>query len=186
MILRSAYNCLLFDGEVTLENGGALKDIYNRDTIYQFSGVELKAIAKTVRKEFPGIVVRSHPTRENRLVELPENRHLAFNGYAYDSHDNYVFMYELKIGPSAFINVRRKLIEGPKRVDRWEFEGRGIEWADIENSMGPYSPTPEVARIKKQEFDEMMRFREIVMDAIDDEKSEHNKSPNTDAGDGAG
>ena len=177
LILLSACDCLLFDWEVTIENAEALKNIYNQWK-HEMTYKEYKTISMAIEKEFPNVfppdfnLGNASAFGPPKLVSISRNSHVVFQGIAYDDYSNYIYKYTLKIGPAIFLSLREKLAEGPKHIDRWEFEGSQPR-PEIPNSMPPFDVPPEIAKKKKQEYDAMVRFQKLVLD-ITDKKSNAN------------
>jgi hypothetical protein len=56
--------------------------------------------------------------------------------------------------------------QGPKHVERYEFEGMGNAGNDAISGPGPWKPDAKTAKIKKAEYDKMVKFQNLVLDAV--------------------
>jgi hypothetical protein len=77
---------------------------------------------------------------------------------------NCIYKYTVKIGPNVFSIVGHRVLQGPRRVERDEFEGRHPSGAP--NDGGFFDVDPATAKVKKAEYDRMLKFREVVEAAI--------------------
>ncbi len=170
LILRDIEVCVLLDWEVTLENGRQLHNISKGwGSGQEMSYQQYHAIATRMKKEFPKVKFYSLQTvgglRPEKLVSNPRFGHLVFEGIAYEPYWNFLYKYKLKIGPNVRLQTMRIIATGPKHIDRKEFEGYHPN-SSLPNPGGVFSVSPEVAKVKKKQFDEMVRFQKIVYDVI--------------------
>jgi hypothetical protein len=162
-----AFNCLLFDWEMTMENAKALRELLPKEEYAHSLTIEqYDAIVASVGKEFPEIEFRHRwelKLCEGRLVSIPGHHLVEFQGLAYDRFENRLYNYTLRIGPEVCSITEEVLAQGPKHVERYEFEGE--EGGGI-SGPAPWKPDAKTAKIKKAEYDKMMKFQNLVMDAI--------------------
>jgi hypothetical protein len=102
----SADNCLLFDWDVTLENARALRELLPSEYGRSLSLEQYDAIVAAVLKEFPEIEVgledRNPSLREDRIISIPGQTLVEFQGLAYDRFGNRVYKYWVKVGLGVF------------------------------------------------------------------------------------
>jgi hypothetical protein len=123
---HSADNCLLFDWEVTIENAKALRKLLPGKYAASVTIEQYNAILTAIRKEFPEILVRFEDSlpdlHEPRFISIPGNMLVEFPGLAYDSFRNCIYKYSVRIGPSVCSINGQTLLQGPRHVERSEFE----------------------------------------------------------------
>jgi len=160
-------NCLLFDWELTMENAKALRELLPKEEyVHSLTIEQYDAIVAAVGKEFPEIEFRPRGQLflcEGRLVSIPGHHLVEFQGLAYERFQNCLYNYWVRIGPEIFTITGEVVAQGPKHVERYEFEG--LEGGGI-NGPAPWKPDDKTAKIKKAEYDKMMKFQNLVMDAI--------------------
>jgi len=164
---HSADNCLLFDWDVTLENARALRKLLPSQYSSSLTREQYDAIFAAVQKEFPEIKVdfeiRNPALREDRIISIPGQMLAEFQGLAYDSFRNCVYKYSVRIGPSVCSITGQTLLQGPRHVERSEFERVIIRG---ENGTDGQDVDPETAKAKKTEYENMIRFQNVVIGAI--------------------
>jgi hypothetical protein len=160
--LFHAYDCLLFDWEMTLENATALRQILYPQYARSLTAKQFDSIVVAVQREMPEIdlhfVLRGEPLEPDRIISIPGQILAEFHGYAYEQFQNTVYEYSIKIGPTVFRITGKPLIRGPRHVERSEFE-RVIEGP---NGTAGQDVDPKVAAVKKAEYDRMVQFQNLV------------------------
>lgn len=163
---------LLFDWKnVTVANARMVKNLQHKYIDNEMSGKQYAAVLKMVQKTFPQTTCRI-PRGHRHLQELSEKfvsagkySHMIFTGYAYeDAYANHIYKYTLTVGPYVFLETREKLIVGPRFVNSEEFLGRRP--SKFPNGPHSYTPPPHIAKLRKQEYDHMVKFRKAVMKII--------------------
>jgi len=164
----SAENCLLFDWDMTPENAKALRTLLPNKYASSLTIKQFEAVLAAVKQKFPGIKIdyeSGHPSlSKDRVISISSHTYAEFQGLAYDSFRNRIYKYTIKIGPTVFSIDGQTLLQGPGHVDRSEFER--VE------TRGPNGPAfqpdidPITAKLKKAEFDEMIRFQNLVIEII--------------------
>ena len=164
---HSADNCLLFDWDVTLENARALRKLLPLDYSDSLTIEQYGAILAAVRKEFPEMEISfgdSNPDlREDRVISIAGQVLVEFQGLAYERFENRVCKYSVRVGPSIFSMDAQILLQGPRHVERSEFERVVIFGI---NGNPSQEVDPQTAKIKKAEYDKMIRFQNVVTEAI--------------------
>jgi hypothetical protein len=164
-------NCLLFDWELTMENAKALRELLPDHYTQSLTLWQYDAIVASARKEFPEIEFRPPGQLflcEGRLVSIPGHRLAEFQGLTYDRSENCFYNYWLRIGPEIFTITREVVAQGPKPVDRSEFEGHDSANVAVINGSPnlPWKPDARTAKIKRAEYDKMVKFQNLVIAAI--------------------
>ena len=157
LILELGLYSLLFDWEVTLANATRLHKNYNPSlTLKSFPNLK-----NALRKDFSqtlrdvGKVQISAP----HLEGASKTRRAIFQGLGFDEYRNTVYKYHCEIGNDTYVEYRKNLIVGPRRVEREEFEG--LHGGYINGPM-PYKPDPKIAAKARAEFKRMEKFQAIV------------------------
>lgn len=162
----AADNCLLFDWDFTMANARSLRQLFPGDYVHSLTIKQYDAIVAAISKEFPDIQVRDqdHPDlREDQVVNIPGHAVVEFQGLAYDATRDCIYKYVLKIGPDTCLITGWILIQGPRYVQREEFEGNHVF---VPNGPPVYDIDPKTAEIKKAEYDKMIKFQNLVDEAI--------------------
>lgn len=167
---HGADNCLFFDWEVTLENARALRELLPHEYARSLTIKQRDAIIRAVRSQFPDVEVWneamwSEPEAE-RLVGFSSHAWAVFEGISLGSYDNSLYHYSLRIGPEVFSVTGKLLIRGPRSIDRSEFERVVINGP---NGHPGQDVAPETAKIKKAAYDRMLKFQDVVREAIKSE-----------------
>lgn len=170
LLLSSAFygasNCLLFDWDLTMENANALRKLLPGEYTTPFSNEQFEAIRSSAMKEFSEAQPRfstDSQTVEDRLISIPGLQFAEFQGLAFDHFRNSIYKYSIKIGPSVFTIHGQTLLQGPDRVERHEFERETYRGP---NAPAPTKLDPEKAKIKRAEYDRMIRFQNLVLEAL--------------------
>ena len=164
-----ADNCLLFDWELTMENAKALRELLpkNEEFAQPLTIEQYEAIVASVGKQFPEIEFRPRAELElceGRLVSVLSHHWVEFQGLTYDRSENRLYNYTLRIGPEVCSITGVVLAQGPKNIERYEFEGNA-NMVGI-SGPGPWKPDARTAKIKRAEYDKMVKFQKLVKDAI--------------------
>jgi hypothetical protein len=159
---------LLFDWDFTMENAKALRKLLSQEHATSLTPDQLLAIYYAVRPEFPELEYRTDSfdfdLDSDHIVSIPGHQWVEFEGLAFDHFCNCIYRYTAIIGPSVCSVTGLALIQGPKRVERGEFER--------ENFRGPNGPgpgreiDPKVAKAKRAEYERMRKFQDLVAAAI--------------------
>jgi hypothetical protein len=160
-----AQYCLCFDWDFSMANARALHEIwpYNKT----ISPAQYLVLYRLVKEEFPEavVVVRGMPAS----TDITEDRIVSFSGHLFAEFQGIacvgdtIYKYIIRIGPGVFSIHGLPLIRGPKYVARDEFEEG--HYGGI-NGRDPYHIDPEKAKIKKAEYDRMVRFRELIRSVL--------------------
>jgi len=161
---------LLFDWDATPANADALRQILPRQYTESLTREQYRAVLWAVRKNFPEIKIDpegEHPSlKPDRMISIPNQVLFEFDGLLYDAFGtNCLYKYTVKIGPAVFSIVARPLLQGPRHVEREEFEG--YKPSGKPNEGGFFEVDPATAKVKKAEYDRMIQFQEVVKAAID-------------------
>ena len=164
---HSAENCLLFDWDVNLENARALRKLLPLEYAESLTIGQYQAILKATEEKFPEIKINYESAnpglREDRIMTIANRNFAVFEGLAYDSFRNCIYKYSIRLGPSVFSIHGLNLLQGPRHVERSEFERVDV--------LGPngnrgQDVDPQTARVKKAEYDQMILFQQMVTKAI--------------------
>ena len=165
---HSANNCLLFDWDVTLETAKVLRELLPLEYSKSLTFKQNAEILDALRKEFPEADVRPeayYPViTKGEMVTIPGHSFVEFRGIGYEFYRNCIYNYTIRIGPSVCSITGDVMVQGPKRVDRSEFE-------DEADSVLPNAPPPldidaKAAKPKRAEYAKMLRFQNLVTKAI--------------------
>jgi len=157
----SGHHSLLFDWEFNLANATKL---FAQSTGGPNEAITLKSLADlkaALQKDFPETV-----RDEEVQIDAPyiagegTKRRAIFQGLGFDRHRNTVFKFQFEIGNDTFIQYRKNLIVGPRRVERYEFEGD--QGSSGINGRPPHTPNPEAAAKARVAYDRMMAFQTLV------------------------
>jgi hypothetical protein len=163
----AAENCLCFDWDFSMANARALRELLPSKYIRSISSAEYSAIWNSVRKEFPEAVIMiggsviSSDIHEDRILSFSGHVFAEFQGLAFDPGQNTIYKYTIRIGPEAFSIHGLPLLRGPRHVERYEFEGVH-DGSGLPNASPPFDVDPEMAKIKKAEYDRMVRFQKLI------------------------
>lgn len=158
LVLESAYLSLLFDWDVSLANAKLLGDDFGNPITLK----SLAALKNTLRKDFPRTLrdVGEVKIAAPYLAGIGRSKRAVFQGLGFDLYENTIFKYQFDVGNETYIQYRKNLVVGPRRVDRDEFEG--VESHGNANAPAPYTPTPEAAAKAFFEYEQMKKFQAIV------------------------
>ena len=182
---------LLFQWEFTLPHAKVLADLEKGST-QGMNLIQYAAIYDSIRKRFPGRECQSPGSieiPEDRIIPIPGQSVAEFQRIAYNSTFNRLERYVLRIGPATCTMRAQVLIQGPPRVDRWEFDEEYVRKINADpGANGPAllpDPDSDTAKIKRAEYIEWLAFQTIVLDVIspnrvrsDEEKALSTRQPN--------
>lgn len=164
--------CLLFDWDLTLANARSLRKILPTEFSESLTRNQYGTILSAVRKEFPEINVgweEANPAwQPERMISIPGQTIVEFQGLGYELVENCIYKYWIRIGPSVFSITGVRILQGPKRVERSEFERERSDGPALPNANPSSDVDPKTAKIKKAEYDRMVKFRELVRNVIQD------------------
>lgn len=160
----SANACLLFDWEPTMANAQALRKLLPNEFAGSIPRERYDTIMQAVRRQFPEldytIDTYQPAVKPDRLVSIPGHVAFEFEGISYASFSLRFHRYTIRIGPHDCQIAGQLLLQGPRPVDRWEFER---VFDDGPNGFDSGDVDPKVAKVKKAEYDRMVQFDTLVM-----------------------
>jgi len=161
---------LIFDWDFSLANASALRQLLPREYTVSLTLKQRDAMIAVVREEFPD--ARREPwtneqlaPEKDQVISIPGHAEAHFQGLAFDSFFNRLILYTVRVSPQVFSIHGLILLQGPKNVERREFEERK-PYKMVPNSPGPLMITPEKALAKKAEYERCQRFRELIAGAL--------------------
>jgi hypothetical protein len=162
---------VLFHWEFTLPHATVLSKLVrseaNEVNLHQYVD-----ICGSMQKRFPGMECRSPSSIDlvkDRVLPAPSPQVAEFQGIAYNSALNRLERYSLKIGPDTCTMKAEVLIQGPPRVERYEFDEEYVRKNNESPSLnGTFyrMPDPEAAKQKRAEYREWLAFQTIILDVI--------------------
>jgi hypothetical protein len=128
---------------------------------------QYQAILKATAEKFPEIKINyesAHPSLcEDKIMTVADQNYAVFEGLTYDSFRNCIYKYRIRVGPSVFSIHGLNLLQGPRHVERREFEREDVSGP---NGHPGQDVDPQTARVKKAEYDQMILFQQVVAKAI--------------------
>jgi hypothetical protein len=162
---------LLFAWEFTLPRAKVLADL-EKGSGQGMSLIQYASIYDSIRRRFPNKGCQSPGSidiAEDRVLPIPGQNVAEFQGIAYDAAFNRLERYIQRIGPETCTMRIQVLIQGPPRVNRWEFDEEYVRKNNADpGANGTFftNPDPATAKIKRAEFIEWLAFQTIVLDVI--------------------
>ncbi len=151
---------LLFDWDVSLPLALSLGRQVGSSNI-ELQPQMFAAMRDEVRKQFPLIALGEPPVLKVPHLQGEGAGQIAvIESVVFDPYKDAVFHQRLSIGHSRFLLERKVLLQGPRRVEREDFEG--FEGGSGINAPGSYHPDPAVAALRRKEFDRMRHFQRVI------------------------
>lgn len=165
---HSAHACLLFDWDPSLANARELRKLLPLSHSETIPREQFERALLVIRKRFPEIkdTPETYNTRlkPDRMVTIPGQVAFEFQGISYDSFTLRFHRSTVRIGPHVCLIFGDLLLQGPPRVERWEFEGS--KDYDVPNGLNMLPPEPKIAKIKKAAYDRMQQFDHLVVQSL--------------------
>ena len=162
----SAYACLLFDWDLTLDHARALRQLLAGRYVRSITTEQYRAIGNSLGPVFPGMTIRPPfdiDIQPDKVVSIPGQAVAEFQGIAYEDSWDCLVKYTVKLGPHVCSVTGQVLVQGPPHVNRSEFEADNYSGPNADE---PTPIDPETAKRKKAQFEAMTKFREAVLKVI--------------------
>ena len=161
--LDYAPRSVMFRWNVNLASARRLHLLALSDDAVPLTLPKYRALRAALRKDFSSMLRDDSglKIRAPRLEGTGKTKRAVFEGLAFAEYRNTVYHYRQIIGDGVFLEFRKTLVAGPRRVHRWDFDEKEAAYLQqFGNGPGPLTDQQRAA--ERAAYQKMQAFRRVV------------------------